>query len=70
MDSALLLAYNRSQPPNWAKRSSMTTEPSSSHPPTSLARGYLLVLLAASLWATLGIIYTYLASSMACRPWP
>lgn len=68
MDSYLLLEYNRSQLPTQAKRSSMTTEPSSSPPATSLARGYLLVLLAASLWATLGIIYTYLAGTYGLPP--
>ncbi len=39
----------------------MTNEPSSPNPSTGQARGYLLVLLAASLWATLGVIYNYLA---------
>jgi drug/metabolite transporter, DME family len=46
----------------------MTTEPSSSPAPVSLARGYFLVLLAASLWATLGIIYKYLVSSYGVPP--
>jgi DME family drug/metabolite transporter len=46
----------------------MPTEPSTSSPPTSLARGYFLVLLAASLWATLGIIYNYLANSYGLPP--
>ncbi|HSN73460.1 MAG TPA: DMT family transporter, partial [Anaerolineae bacterium] len=47
----------------------MTTEPSSSSPaPASLARGYFLVLLAASLWATLGIIYNYLAGVYGLPP--
>ena len=36
----------------------MTQEPETS---TATVRGYLLVLLAASLWATLGVIYTLLA---------
>jgi DME family drug/metabolite transporter len=46
----------------------MTTDPSTSSPPTSLARGYFLVLLAASLWATLGIIYNYLAGTYGLPP--
>ena len=36
----------------------MTPDP---QPPAGTLRGYLLVLLAASLWATLGVIYTVLA---------
>ncbi|MCA9871879.1 MAG: EamA family transporter, partial [Anaerolineae bacterium] len=36
----------------------MTPDPQTS---TGAVRGYLLVLLAASLWATLGVIYTLLA---------
>ena len=36
----------------------MTPDPQTS---TCAVRGYLLVLLAASLWATLGVIYTLLA---------
>ncbi|MEZ4769180.1 MAG: DMT family transporter [Caldilineales bacterium] len=35
--------------------------PPESQPSTAAVRGYLLVLLAASLWATLGVIYTLLA---------
>lgn len=47
----------------------MTTESPSSPPaPAGLARGYFLVLLAASLWATLGVIYKYLASSYGLPP--
>lgn len=47
----------------------MTTgSPSSSPVPASQARGYALVLLAASLWATLGIIYKYLATSYGLPP--
>ncbi len=41
----------------------MSTNPSTSSPPTGQASGYLLVLLAASLWATLGVIYNYLAGA-------
>lgn len=33
-----------------------------------MARGYFLVLLAASLWATLGVIYKYLADSYGMPP--
>lgn len=47
----------------------MTTDPPASSPtPASLARGYGLVLLAASLWATLGIIYKYLATTYGLPP--
>lgn len=47
----------------------MTTDSTPPSPaPASLARGYFLVLLAASLWATLGIIYKYLASSYGVAP--
>jgi DME family drug/metabolite transporter len=47
----------------------MTIEPTS-HPdvPSSLARGYALVLLAATLWATLGVIYNFLARSYGLPP--
>lgn len=47
----------------------MTTDESLSSPPAGdVARGYVLVLLAASLWATLGIIYKYLAESYGMPP--
>jgi DME family drug/metabolite transporter len=46
----------------------MIPEPATSTPPASLARGYLLVLLAASLWATLGVIYKHLAESHGLPP--
>lgn len=47
----------------------MTFKPSSSSPATTdQARGYALVLLAASLWATLGIIYKYLANIYGLPP--
>lgn len=49
MDSSRPAAYNSD---------CMTQEPQTS---TGTLRGYLLVLLAASLWATLGVIYTVLA---------
>jgi drug/metabolite transporter, DME family len=46
----------------------MTIEPSPPTASASLARGYVLVLLAASLWATLGIIYNFLARSYGLQP--
>lgn len=47
----------------------MNTEPgASSSPASSQARGYALVLLAASLWATLGVIYSFLARSYGLPP--
>jgi drug/metabolite transporter, DME family len=46
----------------------MTIEPSPPTASASLARGYALVLLAASLWATLGIIYNFLARSYGLQP--
>jgi DME family drug/metabolite transporter len=47
----------------------MTNETSTSTPPAgAVARGYFLVLVAASLWATLGIIYKYLAESYGMPP--
>lgn len=58
MDKAARLAYNRGM-----------AEASGNHPgetvvaPVSAGRGYALVLLAAVLWATLGIIYTALATA-------
>ncbi|HNS01003.1 MAG TPA: DMT family transporter [Anaerolineae bacterium] len=45
------------------------TEPNSSSPASgSTARGYALVLLAASLWATLGVIYHFLARTYGMPP--
>jgi DME family drug/metabolite transporter len=46
----------------------MSTNPATSSPPTGQASGYLLVLLAASLWATLGVIYNYLAGVYGLPP--
>lgn len=47
----------------------MTIEPTSPPDvPSSLARGYALVLLAATLWATLGVIYNFLARSYGLPP--
>ena len=47
----------------------MTTKSTSSAPDTgSQARGYALVLLAASLWATLGIIYYFLTGNYGMSP--
>jgi DME family drug/metabolite transporter len=46
------------------------TDETSTHPPPAgaVARGYFLVLVAASLWATLGVIYKYLAESYGMPP--
>lgn len=47
----------------------VTTDQEPSQPGASAAaRGYLFVLLAAALWATLGVIYKYLAGSYGLPP--
>ena len=46
----------------------MTNESLPSKPSADLARGYALVLLAASLWATLGVVYNFLARSYGLPP--
>lgn len=42
--------------------------PSAEHEISSAARGYFLVLLAAALWATLGVIYKYLSNTYGVPP--
>lgn len=56
IDNATGLTYNAHNFPTVSL--SMTTPPSVSSPETG--RGYALVLLAASLWATIGVIYNFL----------
>ncbi len=47
----------------------MSTDDIASRPSNAAAaRGYFLILLAAALWATLGVIYTYLAGSYGLPP--